>query len=247
MKKIGVSACFMYPDETRPVHGPKTLSYLENDMARYLAREGVMPVLIPDLEEHSLMPILTEMSGFIFQGGTDIAPGTYGAPADEQHPWPGDETRDRYELKIMDFAIRNRLPVLGICRGFQLMNVYFGGTLYADIATYHPKAIQHRDAQAYDQLVHSVRFEKDKLLDRLHKNRKNHLVNSVHHQGVKDIGHNLEVLAICEDDGLIEAFHWKGAEEGKVLGVQWHPEFFPHFEGELIDGDLIYHHFLSFC
>lgn len=247
MKKIGVSACFMYPDQQRAVFGPKTLSYLENDMARYLARTGVMPVLIPDLEFEHLLPLLKEFEGFIFQGGTDIAPQTYGAAVAAKDPWPGDPQRDVYELRIMDYAIKHNKPVLGICRGFQLLNVYFGGTLYQDIETYHPGAIRHRDALAYDQLAHSIHFVEDKLLDRIHGKEADQLVNSVHHQGIHNLGQDLEVLATCIDDGLIEAFHWLGADEGKVMGVQWHPEFFPHFKGALIDGGEIYDHFLGFC
>ena len=77
MIKIGVSSCFMYPDPKRNVFGHKTLCYLEKDMANYLSREEVMPVLIPDLEEEDIKRFLTEMDGFVFQGGTDIAPKTY--------------------------------------------------------------------------------------------------------------------------------------------------------------------------
>lgn len=241
MKKIGVSACFMYPDKERIVFGPKSLSYLENDMAQYLAQQKVMPVLIPDLEDEQLVPFLKEMDGFVFQGGTDIAPQTYGDPPNSR--WPGDLYRDQYELKILDFAIKKEKAVLGICRGFQLLNVYFGGTLYQDIET----GITHRDAYQYDKLTHDIRFSPNLLLDRLHQNRLERTVNSVHHQGVKKLGSNLEVLAESIEDNLIEAFQWTQAPAGKVMGVQWHPEFFRHSEGELIDGDLIYHHFLEFC
>ena len=245
MKKIGVSACFMYPDKERIVFGPKSLSYLENDMARYLTQQKVMPVLLPDLEDELLLSLLSEMDGFVFQGGTDIAPQTYGDPPNDR--WPGDLYRDQYELKIMDYAIKNGKAVLGICRGFQLMNVYFGGTLYQDIETDHSQAFMHRDAHQYDQLTHEVHFSPNLLLDKLHQDRLERTVNSVHHQGVKKLGNDLEVLAESSEDGLIEAFHWTKAPEGKVMGVQWHPEFFRHSEGELIDGDLIYHHFLGYC
>jgi len=235
----------MYPDPERPVFGPKMLSYLENDMARYLAQHGVMPVLIPDLENDDLVPFLSEMDGFVFQGGTDIAPQSYGE--DPNTLWPGDSYRDQYELKILDYAIKNEKAVLGICRGFQLMNVYFGGTLYQDIASDHSKTITHRDAHQYDQLTHKIIFDSGRLLDRLHKKRHERTVNSVHHQGIKELGEDLEVLARSKEDNLVEAFQWTKAPEGKVMGVQWHPEFFRHYEGELIDADLIYHHFLEYC
>lgn len=254
MIKIGVSSCFMYPDIKRKVFGHKTLCYLEKDMAQYLSLENIMPILIPDLQDvetrhaSSLHKFLSEMNGFVFQGGSDIAPQTYKDKPIPDGKWQGDPYRDVYELKIMDFAIKNNKPVLGICRGFQLMNVYFGGTLYQDIETRQHNFIKHRDAEIYDQLNHGIEFTKGKLLDRLYKtNEKNRQVNSIHHQGIKEIGKELEVLAHCPEDGLTEAFLWKGVEEGKVIGIQWHPEFFYNCNEELINPFLIYEHFLTFC
>jgi len=247
MIKVGVSACFLYPDKLRPVFGPKTLCYMERDMARFLSREKVMPLLIPDLEEPLLKEFVAEMDGFIFQGGTDIAPETYGEKPILPDQWHGDPYRDVYELKILNYAIENDKPVLGICRGFQLLNVYFGGSLYQDIEHFHLKPIKHRDAEIYDQLFHHVVFEKGKILERLHPDPDKNLVNSVHHQGIKKLGKDLEVLAYCMEDGMIEAFHWVKAPEGKVMGVQWHPEYLNDFQDQLIDARIIYDHFLSFC
>ena len=217
-------------------------------MAQYLSRENIMPILVPDLKEKELEKFLSEMDGFVFQGGSDIAPQTYKDTPILDGKWQGDPQRDAYELKIMDFAVKNDKPVLGICRGFQLMNVYFGGTLYQDIQNQRADSIKHRDAGIYDQLNHSIEFIEGKLLDKLYQmNAKTKRVNSVHHQGVKEVGKELEVLACCPEDGLIEAFLWKGVEEGKVMGVQWHPEFFYISQEQLINADLLYDHFLSFC
>lgn len=245
MIKVGVSSCLMYPDESRNVFSKKYLCYLERDMARYLAREEVLPVLIPDLEGKAFENFLDEMQGFLFQGGTDLAPETYGeAPIGR---WKGDAHRDAYELKIMDYAIKHEKPVYGICRGFQLMNVYFGGTLYQDIATQLPEAIQHRDAEQYDHLLHEIEFTPGKLLERLHTSDASRKVNSVHHQGVKTLGRELEVLATCSTDGMVEAFQWTKAPEGKVIGVQWHPEFFHNAPAPLINAEVVYDYFLDFC
>ncbi len=235
----------MYPDMGRKVFGPKTLSYLENDMARYLARPEVLPILIPDLEDDLLFEMLHTMDGFVFQGGTDIAPETYGAQSADPR-WPGDRARDLYELKILEFAIKNNKPVLGICRGFQLMNVYFGGSLHQDIATHFDPSVEHRHAHHYDQLTHEVELSSGKLLHQLHNNDPNRLVNTVHHQGIDRLAPSLEVLAHSVDDLLVEAFQWTEAEPGKVMGVQWHPEFFHNYHGPLLDGDRVYHHFLRF-
>jgi putative glutamine amidotransferase len=224
MIRIGVSACFMYPDPARTVFGHKQLSYFEHDMSRWLARPGVMPILIPDLSPDRLYPYLEMMDGFVFQGGADIAPGTYGETAIENGRWPGDPHRDRYELTLMDWAFKNRKPVLAICRGFQLMNVYFGGTLYQDLKVETGTSVEHRNAETYDRVSHEVRCTEGSLLSQIYMKDRLH-VNSVHHQGVKTLGRHLKVDAHCSEDKLIEAFHYEGPEPVWFQGVQWHPEF----------------------
>jgi len=242
MIKIGISACFMYPDKERIVFGHKSLSYLENDMARYITRKGVLPVLIPDVSDKYLEDILPEMDGFIFQGGVDLAPETYGEKPIGR--WKGDAYRDQYELKIMDYAIKNSKPVYAICRGMQLMNAYFGGTLYQDTVTQNPNVDEHRSAELYDTIKHPIEFVQGTFLAKLYSEEKNPHVNTVHHQSVKDLGTDLQVYA-NSPDGIIEAFGYSKEPDGKVIGVQWHPEFSPTLGAAVIDADLLYEAFLE--
>jgi putative glutamine amidotransferase len=146
----------------------------------------------------------------------------------------------------MDYAVKNNKPILAICRGCQLMNVYFGGTLYQDTITQKPNSLQHRDAQVYDKVHHTIEFTKGKLLDRLYQGILTPRINSVHHQSIKDIGKNLEVLAICPEDGTIEAIGYTGSTEGKVVGVQWHPEFSHTLGDTVINAEKLWENFVGF-
>jgi putative glutamine amidotransferase len=223
MIRIGVSACFMYPDPTRTVFGHKQLTYLEHDMSRFLARRGFMPVLLPDLPMEQLEPILEQMSGFVFQGGADLSPLTYGDPLIENGRWPGDRYRDEYELRIMDWAWNHKKPVFGICRGFQVMNAFFGGKLYQDLLLETQTPVEHRNAETYDRVHHNVVFTEQSVLRTLYRCDRIE-VNSVHHQGIKTLGEGLIIDALCPADQLIEAFHHQDSDRF-FLGVQWHPEF----------------------
>ena len=245
MIKIGITSCFFYPDVSRVVFGPKSLSYVENDMFRYVSQQGVLPVLIPELENERLHDILQELDGIVFQGGTDLAPESYGEDPIIPGKWLGDRHRDQYELQIMDYAIRNDIPVLGICRGMQLMNVYFGGTLYQDISTQKKDAFKHRDAIAYDSVHHKIRFTGQNTISELYADFTEPIVNSVHHQGVKTIGEDLTVLAVSEEDDIVEALEYKGSAPGRVLGVQWHPEFSETLKDKVIPSDRLINHFIE--
>lgn len=231
----------MYPDPNRTVFGHKTLAYFEQDMAKFLSRKGVMPVFLPDLPWNELEQFLDEMDGFVFQGGADIAPSTYGENPIENNRWPGDNFRDQYELRIFDYAVKNQRPIFAICRGFQLANVYFGGKLFQDLALQTNTSVEHRNAQTYDRVFHEVVVPDGSLLQSIYK-KKSLTVNSVHHQGVQKLGQGLKIDAICSEDNLIEAFHHS---ELPVFGVQWHPEFSTTLQGVVEDPEPYYDYFLN--
>jgi len=230
MLKIGLSACFFYPDPERVVFGLKSLSYFENDMVSYVAQAGVLPVLIPDLTMARLTPLLDQLDGLILQGGTDVCPESYGEPYLNRDKWAGDKYRDQYELSLVDFFYTKQKPILGICRGFQLLNVYFGGTLHQDIQTELTTPLEHRNAATYDRIHHSVTLIASGWLSALY-GQDSLEVNSVHHQAIKTLGKDLQVDAVSEADGIVEAFIHSNHPNQFVAGVQWHPEFSPSLQG----------------
>lgn len=223
MQKIGISPGFIHPDSRRDTYSAKTLNYLETDTAKYVLEAGALPVLIPFCSMVTRARILKELDGLILQGGEDVAPETYSETP--IGPWPGDRIRDTFEWEILIQAMYLELPIFGICRGCQMLNVYFGGSLYQDIPTQLPNAAVHKDKIAYDLFRHPIAFAPGKLLDRIYSETSVRMVNSIHHQGIKDLASPLEVLAHHPEDGLVEAVQHTGYAEGKIMGIQWHPEF----------------------
>lgn len=229
---IGVSARLYHP--TRPVLDlggvwTRTLHYLEQSVAHWVMSPQVLAVMIPAVDSESLVKradlslrgYADALDGLLLQGGADIAPQTYGE--EPQAPdWQGDRVRDRYELDLLDRFIQAGKPVLGICRGCQLINVYFGGTLVQDLPTLRPGEVRHLDPAHYERQMHPVRILPGSGLARLYAGRGEGVINSIHHQGVKDLGRGLAVEAEAPD-GLPEAIRWQG--DGYVFGMQWHPEF----------------------
>ncbi|MBS0445050.1 MAG: gamma-glutamyl-gamma-aminobutyrate hydrolase family protein [Proteobacteria bacterium] len=230
---IGISARIHHP--VGPVLGlggvyTKTLHYLEQSVAHWVLSKDVLALMIPAIEgegliqrsEMSLAAYAEHLDGLVLQGGADIAPETYGEKP-LQADWAGDRVRDRYEIDLFNAFVAAGKPILGICRGCQLINVAFGGTLFQDISMQVPDAIAHRDTEAYERQLHQVNLVKGTRLAQLFPSKTQAMVNSIHHQAVKDLGRELVVEALGVPDGIVEAIRWRGASY--VFGMQWHPEF----------------------
>ncbi len=183
---------------------------------------GGGPVIIPPhLEIELLEGVLAGLSGLVLSGGGDIHPSFFGE-ADCGLLWRVDEKRDRGELSLARGALRNELPMLAICRGIQVLNVAAGGTLIQDIPTQRPDGLPHSSVtgQPRATVAHTVDLEAGSRLAHLIGTAECG-VNSCHHQAVKDVGHQLRVVAQARD-GIIEGL--EAADHPFCVGVQWHPE-----------------------
>jgi len=196
------------------------MDYTFNAYSEAVLSSGGAPVLIPVAQSgDSLDAILHHLDGLILSGGADVNPRAYG-----EAPLAGlgdiDEDLDRTELELARRAMSGDLPILGICRGIQTLNVSQGGTLYQDIPGQVEHSINHVQKARKGVNTHSIRIDEGTLL---HKtlNRKKIWVNGRHHQAVKDPAVGLVISARAED-GVIEAV--EDPARSFTLGVQWHPE-----------------------
>ncbi|MBS1209780.1 MAG: peptidase [Proteobacteria bacterium] len=244
--RIGISARLMHHPPVELGFPNKTLQYLEQSIAHWILSEGALAFMLPTLEGRGglhrsavhLRDYVHAIDGLVLQGGMDVSPESYGEQA-LRPEWQGDRVRDLYELELIWECIFQGKPVLGICRGCQLLNVAFGGTLHQDIASQVPGAIAHVDAAAYDAHTHPVNFAPESLLARLYPHHHGQArISSIHHQSVKQLGNSLMVEALSNLDGIIEAIQWQGSSF--VYGVQWHPEFHaPDDHSRLDSGPLL--------
>jgi putative glutamine amidotransferase len=191
-----------------------------------LTAAGALPWLIPLVsDDEALRGIYESLDAIFLPGGADIDPASYGtvphATCDKT-----DRDRDRVEIALAKWAIADGKPVLGVCRGMQLINVACGGELFQDLATQLPGAIKHDyfpfggQNHQRDYLAHEVRITPGSRLERLFGPGPIK-VNSMHHQGVRSLGAGLVATAHAPD-GLVEALEGEGASY--LFAVQWHPE-----------------------
>ena len=186
-----------------------------------------VPVLLPALGERYRQDWLASFDGLLLTGSvSNVEPHRYQGPAAE----PGtlhDPERDSTTLPLIGDAIQAGLPVFGICRGFQEMNVAFGGTLVQKIQELPGKRDHREDTSAPLEVqyapAHEIELAEGGLLQRIAGGQRRIKVNSLHSQGVGRLGRNL-VPEATADDGVIEAFRVEGAP-GFALAVQWHPEW----------------------
>ena len=191
-----------------------------------VASAGGAPVLVPLLDDlETLRAIYERMDGILIPGGVDVDPAAFGESPHERLGRT-DPARDRVEIQLVKWAVEDDKPVLGLCRGLQVINVALGGTLYQDLEAEYPNGIKHDYFPTYgysrDHLAHDVAVEAG--------SRMRHAlvssavpVNSMHHQGIKALARTLSASAVAPD-GLIEAV--ESTSDSYIVGVQWHPEVF---------------------
>lgn len=213
----------------RPVIGmitapnPKLLHgrhLINTSYVRAVIAAGGTPLLIPSDEDDGLAAeYLPLLHGLLVPGGEDVTPALYGEDPLRQVTFMNEE-KDRMELALIRGAVDRGMPVFGICRGIQLLNVCFGGTLYQDLPAQYPGVLGHaQDMAIRGQLTHRVTLEPDSLLEKL-LGGEPLSVNSYHHQAVRTPAPGFTVTARAAD-GVIE-----GVEdpERNLYAVQWHPE-----------------------
>lgn len=214
---------------------------LHPDYIRAIIEAGGIPLLLPIGAEQNLEQLSTIIDGLLLTGGYDVDPTNY-----EEEPHVKLEQvvaeRDELEMILIREILKHDKPILGICRGEQILNVTLGGTLYQDIeAQYERENIQHFQQAKRSHQSHEVVVKKDTILGSIVQ-QANIKVNSFHHQAVKDVAHAL-VVSGTSHDGIIEAI--ESPTNRFVLGVQWHPETLA------VNGDLaskrIFERFVHAC
>lgn len=173
-----------------------------------------------ELEE--IASILPKIDGLVLTGGPDVNPKYYGKDHDSLL-CEIDDYRDTLEFLLIDYAFQKQIPIFAICRGAQILNVYLGGTLYADLPTYLPSEIVHRCNNSTENCLHPIYLDTNSYFYSW-IGKDTIIVNSYHHQGVEKLGRGLKPVAFSPD-GLVEAYEWDNSQNRPfIIAVQWHPE-----------------------
>lgn len=177
-----------------------------------------LPIALPFNHLEDVEQYVNLIDGLIVTGGQDVSPSLYG---EEPHPKLGelDPVRDEMETALIKEAVRQNKPVLGICRGLQLINAVYGGTLYQDLSQNSEISVQHRQETKLTLPSHHVTIEKDSWLHSILGDKL--FVNTSHHQAIKELAPDFKAIAHSAGDPLIEAAEHKDAP---IYGIQWHPE-----------------------
>lgn len=194
-----------------------------------VVKAGGLPILLPAGIEHNVQHVGGLIDGLLLTGGGDIDPTLYG---EEPHLKLGSVSpqRDCAEIALVKEMFRLDKPILGICRGLQILNVACGGRMYQDIHTHHDQfALQHVQKAPRNHLSHFVHVEKGTMLESI-VNRVQFKVNSFHHQAVRHVPKPFIVSAVASD-GIVEAI--ESTAHRFVMGVQWHPEELCEYEDDI--------------
>ncbi len=219
--KIGITLSEMLEDRSRRKPTWKPFDYLKREYHEAVQKSEGIPILLPNTYDPSLAEeIIGMIDGLLLTGGGDLHPSYYGQ---EPHPKLTETTRNRdsFEMAMARLALEANMPIMAICRGYQVLNVTLGGTLFQDLSTL-PKGVgEHADPGQTARIFHEVAIMPGSLLHRILGSE---LIetNSSHHQVIDKPGEGAVVTAFAREDQVPEAIELGGKRF--VVGVQWHPE-----------------------
>jgi putative glutamine amidotransferase len=204
--------------ENRPRRDQTSVS---NNYINSVLNAGGLPIMLPIVNDDKDIDRYVDMlDGIVFTGGEDVSPMLYGENPLRQVTYISTD-RDTHEIAMFKRAYEKNIPILGICRGIQLMNIALGGTLYQDIDAQIGGALGHGPMEnPVNELYHFVKIQRDSRLYDIFQTEELK-VNSFHHQSIKDLGTDLRVTALSAE-GVIEGV--ENCQKNFVVGVQWHPE-----------------------
>jgi len=207
----------------RTIRKNKFIDYVAEAHLTLLVRLKTLPVMVPVVEgARACLPgYLADMRGLLLVEGEDIEPKHFKATRENYtHLEKTHPLKDEIEIELIRHALRKHFPILGICRGSQLLNVVCGGTLYGDVQKEKKSSLKHIDFAHYDSYRHPISIVAGSPLQRWYA-WKTLRVNSYHHQGIRDLAPRFQPMAYSKD-GLVEGYY--DPKENFVVGLQFHPE-----------------------
>lgn len=221
---IGITATLKEDEEQVAPRPLGSYVRMDLDYVEGVSQAGGAPVVLPPVEDLGVVEHLSRgLDGLLLSGGSDLQPGYYGEePLPEMNAAVPE--RDAFEIALAESALRQGLPVFGICRGLQVLNVALGGTLYQDIPSQLGiEMLKHRQEFPKWKPTHEVEVHEDSGLAGIMGASSALKVNSYHHQAIKDLAGELEVSA-RSSDGVVEGAESRSFPGRWLLGVQWHAE-----------------------
>ena len=235
-KTIGISGS-MIIDNSGNFPGYKR-SYVNDDYIKAVIKSGAIPYIIPvNTDENIIKEQVKILDGLILSGGHDVNPLTF---KEEPNKLLGDlyPDRDKFDLTLIKEATNFNIPILGICRGHQILNVAHGGSLYQDISLCENTYIKHNQQKLQQEGTHTINIEKNSILYSILGDTE--IINSFHHMAIKKIGNGFKAVAYSKDN-VIEAIERR---EPFALGLQWHPEMMALSNENMLN---IFTYFISQC
>lgn len=220
MAIIGISASIRFENTDGFFLGYEQ-SYVANNYIKAISENGASPILLPIIaDDEQIENQIKLIDGLLISGGYDVDPQFYNEEPLEKLEaiYP---KRDIYEIKLIKYALKHKKPILGICRGFQILNVALGGSLYQDVSYRENTFIKHSQSAEPHQATHNIDIDENSTLFKI-SGKTQERVNSFHHLALKNIGSNLKITAWAKD-GVPEAIE-NTDDSSFILGVQFHPE-----------------------